>query len=303
MRLKLCESLVARAARPDMVFLTGDLGFMALEPLRQALGERFVNAGIGEQNMVTVAAALAKNGHEPWVYSIAPFCYARPFEQIRNDVCMHGLPVRILGNGGGYGYGIMGQTHYALEDYGILATLPGLRIFVPVFGADVAACVSATGTWAGPSYIRLGRDELPKGEAPPPYAAWRQLLSGSGPVVAVVGPLAGGAWGALADLDPAIRPNLWCVAEMPVALSPPPDAFLQQLRSNRRLVVAEEHVATGGLASQLGLWMLENAVSLDGFRHLCARNTFPEGYGSQQYLRRIAGIDPESLRACLSTLN
>ena len=302
MRVKLCEALVARASHPEMVFLTGDLGFMALEPLQQILGERFINAGIGEQNMVTVAAALAKSGHEPWVYSIAPFCYARPFEQIRNDVCMHGLPVRILGNGGGYGYGIMGQTHYALEDYGILGTLPGLKIFAPVFGADVAPIVAATAEWGGPSYVRLGRDELPKGETAPPYAGWRQLLSGGGPVVVAVGPLAGGAWAALADLDPLHRPNLWGVAELPVALSPPPEEFVGQLRSSRRLVVAEEHVAAGGLASQLGLWMLENGISLDAFRHLHAHNTFPQGYGSQHYLRRVAGIDPESLRSCLSAL-
>ncbi len=103
-----------------MVFLTGDLGFMALEPLRDRLGDRFINCGVAEQNMVTVAAGLAKEGFDVWVYSIAPFCYARALEQIRNDVCLHGLPVRVLGNGGGYGYGVMGPTHHALEDYGIL---------------------------------------------------------------------------------------------------------------------------------------------------------------------------------------
>ena len=130
MRAELCAALVARSARPDMVFLTGDLGFMALEPLRDSLGDRFINCGVAEQNMVTVAAALAREGFDVWVYSIAPFCYARPFEQIRNDVCFHGLPVRLLGNGGGYGYGVMGPTHHALEDYGVLLTLPdmaGLR--------------------------------------------------------------------------------------------------------------------------------------------------------------------------------
>ena len=60
------------------------------------------------------------SGAKPWVYSIAPFCYARPFEQIRNDVCLNRLGVRLVGNGGGYAYGSMGATHHALEDYGVL---------------------------------------------------------------------------------------------------------------------------------------------------------------------------------------
>ena len=91
--------------------------------------------------MVGVAAGLAREGLEPWVYTIAPFGYARAFEQIRNDVCMHGLPVRLLGNGGGYGYGVMGPTHHALEDYGTLMTLPGMTAFVPAFNEDVAPIV------------------------------------------------------------------------------------------------------------------------------------------------------------------
>src|SRR6185437_15512328 len=107
MRKQLCDSLVGRAQTSDMVFLTGDLGFMALEPLKAAMGDRFINAGVAEQNMVLVAAALAREGFDAWAYSIAPFCYARPFEQIRNDVCFHTLPVKLIGNGGGYGYGVM----------------------------------------------------------------------------------------------------------------------------------------------------------------------------------------------------
>ena len=105
------------------------------------MGERFINAGVAEQNMVSVAAGLARTGLRPWVYSIAPFVYARPFEQIRNDVCLHGLPVVLVGNGGGYGYGVMGATHHALEDYGALLCLPGLRAYVPAFDSDVEAMV------------------------------------------------------------------------------------------------------------------------------------------------------------------
>ena len=127
MRNAFCQSLVAHAGTDEFVFLTGDLGYRALEPLRDVLGTRFINAGVAEQNMVSVAAGLARQGLRPWAYSIAPFIFARPFEQIRNDVCLHGLPVVLVGNGGGYGYGVMGSTHHALEDYGSLLTLSGMR--------------------------------------------------------------------------------------------------------------------------------------------------------------------------------
>src|SRR5215469_18103975 len=139
MRDAFCRAMTNHASRPDFVFLTGDLGFKALEPLRAALGKRFINAGVAEQNMVCIAAGLAKTGVRAWAYSIAPFIYARPFEQIRNDVALPGLPVTLVGNGGGYGYGVMGSTHHALEDYGVLLTLPNMRAFIPAFDSDVTA--------------------------------------------------------------------------------------------------------------------------------------------------------------------
>ena len=77
----------------DLLFLTGDLGFMALEQVRDSLGDRFINCGISEQNMVSMAAALAKDGFTPIIYSITPFITSRPYEQIRNDISLHNLRV------------------------------------------------------------------------------------------------------------------------------------------------------------------------------------------------------------------
>src|SRR5579863_3359405 len=180
MRKQFCDALVARSGSKDMVFLTGDLGFMSLEPLQQAMGERFINAGVAEQNMISVSAALARQGLDVWVYSIAPFCYARPFEQIRNDITFHGLSVKLIGNGGGYGYGVMGPTHHAIEDYGILLTLPNMSVYVPAFDEDLEAVISRMGDNAGPAYLRLGRGEAPKDFSIPSYAPWRQLTHGLG---------------------------------------------------------------------------------------------------------------------------
>ncbi|HEX4447771.1 MAG TPA: hypothetical protein VH044_13575, partial [Polyangiaceae bacterium] len=129
------------AGDPKSMFITGDLGYGALEELSAKLGKRFLNAGVAEQNMVGVAAGAALTGLRPWVYSIAPFATYRCVEQIRNDVCLHDLPVRIAGNGGGFTYGIMGSTHHALEDLAVLKSLPNMQLFFPCANDHVAAAV------------------------------------------------------------------------------------------------------------------------------------------------------------------
>lgn len=278
-----------------MIFLTGDLGFMALEPLQAAMGERFINCGVAEQNMITVAAALSFEGLEPWTYTIAPFCYARAFEQIRNDICIHGLPVKLLANGGGYGYGVMGPTHHALEDYGILLTLPKMKVYVPAFTEDVKATVASAGDFAGPAYIRLGRGEKPADAPAPDYAPWRLLLDGEAGVMVVVGPLAGPAWGALSQLEASERPALWVVTELPVDANQPPTPLVNALKTTRSLIVVEEHVAQGGVGQQMCRWTMENGIVIERFRHLYAKGYPSSTYGSQTFLRQRSGLDPQSI--------
>jgi transketolase len=299
MRKQLCDALVKRASHPEMVFLTGDLGFMALEALQSVLGERFINAGVAEQNMISVAAALARQGLDVWAYSIAPFCYARPFEQIRNDIAFHHLPVRLIGNGGGYGYGVMGPTHHAIEDYGVLLTLPNMRVYVPVFDEDVASVIVKAGKDTQATYLRLGRGEAPHDYAVPEYAAWRTLVVGRGAPVIAVGPLAGTYIEALERLPDNQRPNLWAISEMPLALNPPPSELIQQIVGSGRVYVAEEHVAQGSFAASLAMHMLEHGIAAKMI-HLCARAHHYSKYGSQTYLRVKSGLDPQSLLSAIA---
>src|SRR5262249_32417882 len=138
------------------IFLTGDLGFAALENVQAALQERFVNMGVCEQNMISVAAGLAQQGLMPACYSIAPFAVFRPYEQIRVDLSLHNMNVKIVGNGGGYGYGIMGATHHALEDIAVVSTLQHVVCFIPLCNSDVEGACEALFRYVGPSYLRLG---------------------------------------------------------------------------------------------------------------------------------------------------
>jgi transketolase len=293
MRNVFCKSLVAQARRPDFVFLTGDLGYKALEPLRDAMGERFLNAGIAEQNMVSVGAGLARTGLRPWVYSIAPFVYARPFEQIRNDICLHGLPVVLVGNGGGYAYGVMGATHHAIEDYGVLLGLPGLRAYVPAFDSDVEAMVPKLFAAAHPAYFRLGLSELPEGAEVPPYVPWRKLCHGGGATVLVVGPLVGGILATALRQDEARRPSLWLLTELPP--EEPPTEFLDDLRRSDHLIVVEEHVAHGGLGQMMACTLLESGRAPRRFVTRTAAGYVSGRYGSQKFHRSESGLDAASV--------
>lgn len=301
MRNALCHGLLRRAEDSDFVFLTGDLGFGALERLRDRAGERFINAGVAEQNMVSVAAGLAKTGLQPWVYSIAPFLYARPYEQIRNDVCLHDLPVKLIGNGGGYGYGVMGATHHALEDYGALLCLQNLHAFVPVFGSDVAALLDRLARFPHPAYLRLGRDEAPASFRAPDYAPWRCILPGQGATCVAVGAVAGSLIAPFQLLPDALRPDLWVLSELPVDEAALPDQLLQSLKRSGHLVVVEEHIAHGGVAQMLAPALLSRGVAPARFTHRCASG-YPSGtYGSQMFHRKESGLDPGSILAHLAS--
>jgi transketolase len=300
MRQELCDALICEAKNPNMVFLTGDLGFMALETLKEVMQSRFINAGIAEQNMVSVAAAFAHENLEPWVYSIAPFCYARPFEQIRNDVAFHDLPVKIIGNGGGYGYGVMGPTHHAIEDYGILLTLPNMRVFVPAFNEDVAQVIKITSQLKHPSYLRLGRGEISKNYSPPTYAPWRKITEGNGGIVISIGPIAGSLIEKLESLPYNKRPQLWIVSELPLKHNPLPEELITALRQTKELTVIEEHVAHGGLGSSIALYLMEHSIHLDKFDHCYAKAHHYKTYGSQNFLRAQSGLDVKTLTERIS---
>lgn len=296
MRDAFAAALRARAATRPLLFLTGDLGFMAFEELRATLGERFLNCGVAEQNMVGVAAGLAREGHEVWVYSIAPFLYARALEQIRNDLALPGLPVRLVGNGGGYAYGVMGPTHHALEDLATLSALPGARLWVPCFRGDVAAAVDEAAAHAGLAWLRLGRDLPPGGAEPAPGTGWRCILPGEARVAVALGPLAAACLGAWQDRTVERRPTLWCPGRLPVEAADLPEALVAAVRG-RELVVLEDHYRWGGLASQLVLALVERGAA-PGSLAVRGAAGYPSGRcGSEAFHLGESGLAREALAA------
>jgi len=297
MRNSFCAALVALQAERHFAFLTGDLGFMALEPLQRAMGADFINAGVAEQNMISVAAGMASGGLQCWAYSIAPFAYARPFEQIRNDVCLHDFDVKLVGNGGGYGYGVMGATHHALEDYGLMCGLQNMRVFVPAFADDVAPIARQMADDPHPAYLRLGRCEKPAGLALPDYAPWRRLLPGATGVLVVVGPGAGGVLALAATLPEAERPDVWVATELPFTMAAFSPHCLERIRETGALFVLEEHAAHGGAGQMLAHLLLQNGAQPSHFEHFHAHGYRSGRYGSQAFHRIENGLDAAAVLA------
>jgi transketolase len=296
MRAEFARAMIAlRQKRGDPVFITGDLGYMALEDVAQAYGERFINAGIAEQNAVSLAAGLAREGYLPWVYSTAPFVVLRPYEQIRNDLCLHELPVKLVGNGGGYGYGIMGPTHHALEDLGAMRALPNMRIYVPLVAADVDRVVAMMAEDPLPNYLRLNTPaRIP--EELPAFAPWRRIKRGRRCVVIGMGPVVGNLYEA-ADRELLDDIEIWSVGMLPI--DDVPADLGASIGEKRHVVTIEEHYVSCGLSEALSRLFLTHAVFPQSFTGLHAVG-YPTGrYGSQRWHQEESGLAGQALRAHL----
>lgn len=267
------------------IFLTGDLGFNAFEELRKTLGNRFINAGVAEQNMLDVAAGMAYTGLSPWTYSIAPFLVLKGAEQIRNNICQRNLPVKLVANGGGYGYGIMGSTHHLLEDISILSSFPYLKLFIPAYKSDIEPIVKRMNKYNGPSYIRLGVSNLTFSK----YSGFRNVSKGKNVTFVVLGPLLQNVINNIHVQNGQV--DLWVVTEMPFRV---PLAFYASVKRTRKIIIAEEHVPTGGLGhnliSELGKKGIHSKII-----HL-ASNGYPSKlYGSQSFHHKDNGLDSDSV--------
>jgi len=281
MRKEFAEAIIDLAkAEEKIVFLTGDLGFMALEGVKDCLGDRFINAGVAEQNMATMAAALAYEGFIPFIYSISPFITLRPYEQLRNDICLHNLPVNIIANGGGYGYGIMGSTHHNIEDIGSMRILPNMKVFVPFSKNDVSECLKEMLKEASPGYLRLNlasnQDDLPA------FSQWRNIKAGTGETKAIVigtGTVVDNLFKLPEHLLSDIE--IWLVSKFPVYEIP--GKLLERISSIRNLVTIEEHKGQCGLHETLASLLLKQ-LNIPIQYHTLFASGYPSGkYGSQQW--------------------
>lgn len=293
---------IERLVKTDdkIIFITGDLGYNALENVRDLMGPRFINAGVAEQNMVGMAAGMAYKGFKVFCYSIAPFAVYRCLEQFRNDVCLHNMPVFIVGNGGGYGYGIMGSTHHAIEDLACLSGLQNVNTYIPAFADEIDPMLDQIMAESRPAYLRLGAGpKTPDGAEK--SGTFKQIVRAENRAVGTVvalGPVAANVLTALQQTDLTGQFDVFTATNLPLTLP----LELAQRWAGKPLLIAEEHVSTGGLAQQLSVHLLAQGAVPSRFVSLSAQG-YPNGlYGDQKYHQQQSGLDPDNITRCLREL-
>ena len=137
----------------NVIILTADMGAMGLDIIRKALPEQFINMGVSEQNMISVAAGLALGGRKVFCYAIAAFLVYRAYDQIRVDIDGMNLPVVLLGMGGGKHYLADGFTHHAETDIALMSVLTNMIILTPDRLGDAYKS-------SNPVYISISRGEV-----------------------------------------------------------------------------------------------------------------------------------------------
>lgn len=287
---------LSRQARidPQIVLITGDLGYGVLESFAEEFPKRYFNAGISEQAMMGMAAGLASRGKKVFVYSIGNFPTLRCLEQIRNDVCLMNNPVCIVSVGAGYAYGAQGYSHHALEDLACMRVLPNMRVLVPSDPIETKYSVASICEKSRPTYLRLGKSN----ESILHFSAESlniespiQMSTGDNGSVLFCGSVGSVALAANELLNRfGLAVNIYSVPDMHAINN----EFLAKIAGEGPILTLEEHYKFGGFGS----YILERYSELEvspKIKIVGAQRSQPNLIGDQSYLRTANGISPEVL--------
>lgn len=296
MRQAFTKTLVELAEKDSrIVLLTGDLGFMALEPFSERFPDRFFNAGVAEQNMVGMATGLAEAGLIPFVYSIVTFATLRPYEFIRNGPILHQLPVRIVGMGGGFEYGSAGPSHHGLEDVGVFRIQPGITVVAPADSAQTASAMRATANTPGPVYYRLGKnDKLSVSGLDGKFELNRVQVVREGTELLILS-MGAITVEAVSAAEQLAAQGISCAVAVVSTLNPAPVDDLRALLSRYSVAITTEaHYVVGGLGSLVSEVIAEAGIGCRLIR--CGVRETPSGItGSTPYFYEQHGISAAQL--------
>jgi transketolase len=282
-RTAFINQLVKEAAVNKRIFLlVGDLCYSVVEPFAEKFPDRFLNAGIAEQNMTGIAAGLAKEGYNVFTYSIGNFPTLRCMEQIRYDVCYHNLSVKIVAVGAGYAYGPLGTSHHTTEDIAMLRSIPGITVCSPASSE-------------GPAYLRLGKSgervlhnehlKLPA----LPYAML-ELKTGTGTAVLATGNILSTAVKSIEE-----KQVDWGLYSVPFIK--PLDVHSLAAIANRysQIITLEEHQKSAGFGSAIlealhDLKEQEVISNIPFVKRIAIPDIFIGYAGTQDYLREKTGL-------------
>lgn len=273
--------VLAGEKNKDVVVLCADLtestrsqGFQKIFP------ERFVEMGVAEQNMASVAAGLALAGKVPFISSYAVFSPGRNNEQIRTTIAYNEANVKIAGAHAGISVGPDGATHQALEDIGLMRMLPGMTVIVPCDAEEAKKATVASAQIVGPVYLRFGREKTPvitTDHTPFKIGRAEVFKDGKDVVIFACGSLIYNALIAAVKLEEerisAAVVNIHTIKPLDG------DTILKYAHKTRAVVTVEEHQIHGGFGSTIAEFLakeMPTPMEFIGIRDLFGESGKPE---------------------------
>jgi transketolase len=275
MRAAFSDALVRLAkADPNVLLLTGDHGYALFDDFRRECPAQFINAGIAEQNMVGMAAGLARTGLRPFVYGLSAFIPVRVLEQIKLDIAHDHLPVILIGDGAGFVYSHLGTSHQSTEDIACTRAIPDLSVYSPADRFEVTVCMDMAYQAKTPVYLRMGKSD--RGDVH--TNDLRQVKAGQMLQVKA------GQAGAIS----LIATGALVRTALDIAQASYPEASVWSAQ-RRAVVVLEEHSVLGGLGSVI----TEIASEFAPVRILRVgvQDRFSQHCGTYEYLLKEHGLD------------
>ncbi|KHA80292.1 transketolase [Janthinobacterium lividum] len=301
MRSAFSKAIVdAATADSKILLLTGDHGYALFDEFRQRCPAQFINAGIAEQNMIGVAAGLAKAGFKPIVYGLSAFVPVRVLEQIKMDVCYENLPVVFIGDGAGVVYSSLGSSHQSTEDIAMLRPIPNIQILSPSDAYEMAYVMDHALKFTAPTYIRIGKSDVGITHECLPTALMGDLLPvriGGNPstVLLATGAMVQTAMKLAQELDDC------AVWSMPGIKPFNHQQLLAVAATAENLVVLEEHSNVGGIGGLVAEIVSESTGAKPRVIRCGMQDRFSEKCGSYGYLMREHQLDKNFLLVSLKS--
>ena len=299
-----CLNMVYELAKRDerAVFIGSDLSPGLLTNMQKEMPERWYMEGITEANVIGMAAGMAMEGHVPYVNTIATFITRRCYEQVAVDLCLHNLPVRLIGNGGGLVYAPLGPTHLAIEDIAIMRALPNMTVTAACDAKEMVRLMNCTLDWPGPIYIRLAkggdpvvsREEL--GFAIGKAIPMRRARTKRAIVLMATGVM---TTNCLKAAELLAKDGIDVSVVHFHTIKPlDEEAVLEFARDAELVATVEEGVKIGGFGSAVADVMIEQlSTSMPPLLRLGLPDEFPHNYGLQDDLLDIYGLMPGQIAA------
>jgi transketolase len=298
MRKTLSDSLLFLAKEdPSLFVLTPDVGYNELEPFAAAHPERFVNVGIAEAGLISIAAGIALSGKKSVAYSISTFMPARCLEQIRVDVCYHNLPVTLIGSGAGLTYGTLGPTHHGTEDIALMRCLPNMTVIAPCDPYEFSQLLPQAIRKGSPCYIRIGRSTEPAvyGESKPEIKIGKGALVrsfGEDFAIFACGNMVFNALECLNRLNAKGKKGKLFSMH---TIKPLDAELVAQASAKMPVITMEEHSIIGGLGSAVAECISDEGMKNPRLLRIAVPDSFQKKVGTHDYLRKMSGLDPDSV--------